>query len=325
MSPITMALATPPPSPPNNGLSATRCTWGASDTDLTVVRAAWRACPHQDKQYQHVPVVCNCSRLSCSTASPSLDTLWAPLERTALTTWQGFVKTLLSVLLFCCFFTLLFCWSWFVRSGTQTVLRLCLSFTRLPRSCLTCTCASLQQSEQSPKDMSHPCASIKDPARDNTAAFHSQRAKNEVWASNSCNQSNHMLPVIAVAAAFQSIWSLPVTPSVWTSKTFFYPSQNRWFMKWRWIKTISPETPGLILYGVFVSTFHRSPCITILTLKTAPPLVMAAWSSLSRCLAELAASTEVRSRWRRCVLFETLTSRTADSVAGGIRCLQDNL
>lgn len=41
-------------------------------------------------------------------------------------------------------------------------------------------CLSPQQSEQSPKDMGHPCASIKDSARDNTAAFHTQRSKNEV-------------------------------------------------------------------------------------------------------------------------------------------------
>ncbi|KAJ0001675.1 hypothetical protein NQD34_001471 [Periophthalmus magnuspinnatus] len=34
-------------------------------------------------------------------------------------------------------------------------------------------------SEQSPKDMSHPCAPIKESSRDNTAAFHSQRSKNE--------------------------------------------------------------------------------------------------------------------------------------------------
>lgn len=39
---------------------------------------------------------------------------------------------------------------------------------------------SPQQSEQSPKDMGHPCAPIKDSARDNTAAFHTQRSKNEV-------------------------------------------------------------------------------------------------------------------------------------------------
>lgn len=42
-------------------------------------------------------------------------------------------------------------------------------------------CLSPHQSEQSPKDMGHPCASIKDSARDNTAAFHTQRSKNEVW------------------------------------------------------------------------------------------------------------------------------------------------
>ncbi|KAG7483035.1 cyclin-dependent kinase-like 5 isoform X1 [Solea senegalensis] len=38
----------------------------------------------------------------------------------------------------------------------------------------------MTRSEQSPKDMSHPCASIKDSTRDNTAAFHTQRSKNEV-------------------------------------------------------------------------------------------------------------------------------------------------
>uniref|UniRef100_A0A3B3ZI88 Integrase catalytic domain-containing protein n=1 Tax=Periophthalmus magnuspinnatus TaxID=409849 RepID=A0A3B3ZI88_9GOBI len=39
---------------------------------------------------------------------------------------------------------------------------------------------SPQLHEQSPKDMSHPCAPIKESSRDNTAAFHSQRSKNEV-------------------------------------------------------------------------------------------------------------------------------------------------
>uniref|UniRef100_A0A3Q2DFM9 Cyclin-dependent kinase-like 5 n=1 Tax=Cyprinodon variegatus TaxID=28743 RepID=A0A3Q2DFM9_CYPVA len=34
--------------------------------------------------------------------------------------------------------------------------------------------------EQPPKDMSHPCAPIKDSTRDNSAAFHTQRTKNEV-------------------------------------------------------------------------------------------------------------------------------------------------
>nr|XP_057944711.1 cyclin-dependent kinase-like 5 isoform X2 [Doryrhamphus excisus] len=38
----------------------------------------------------------------------------------------------------------------------------------------------MSRSEQSPKDMSHPCAPIKDSTRDNTAAFHTQRPKNEV-------------------------------------------------------------------------------------------------------------------------------------------------
>nr|AAD28798.1 serine-threonine kinase 9 [Takifugu rubripes] len=37
----------------------------------------------------------------------------------------------------------------------------------------------MTRSEQSPKDMGHPCAPIKDSARDNTAAFHTQRSKNE--------------------------------------------------------------------------------------------------------------------------------------------------
>lgn len=67
-----------------------------------------------------------------------------------------------------------------VHAGTRTVLHPPLGFALLPRSSLTITCPSPQQSEQSPKDMSHPCASIKDPARDNAAAFHAQRAKNEV-------------------------------------------------------------------------------------------------------------------------------------------------
>ncbi|XP_047218435.1 cyclin-dependent kinase-like 5 isoform X5 [Girardinichthys multiradiatus] len=48
------------------------------------------------------------------------------------------------------------------------------------RSALTSTCPSSQQSEQPPKDMSHPCAPIKDSTRDNSAAFHTQRSKNEV-------------------------------------------------------------------------------------------------------------------------------------------------
>uniref|UniRef100_A0AAZ1XQ19 Cyclin-dependent kinase-like 5 n=1 Tax=Oreochromis aureus TaxID=47969 RepID=A0AAZ1XQ19_OREAU len=39
---------------------------------------------------------------------------------------------------------------------------------------------SPQLHEQSPKDMSHPCAPIKDSTRDNTAAFLTQRSKNEV-------------------------------------------------------------------------------------------------------------------------------------------------
>ncbi|KAM7405913.1 hypothetical protein PAMP_000326 [Pampus punctatissimus] len=38
----------------------------------------------------------------------------------------------------------------------------------------------MTRSEQSSKDMSHPCAPIKDSTRDNTAAFHTQRSKNEV-------------------------------------------------------------------------------------------------------------------------------------------------
>uniref|UniRef100_A0A3Q3D0Y7 Cyclin-dependent kinase-like 5 n=1 Tax=Haplochromis burtoni TaxID=8153 RepID=A0A3Q3D0Y7_HAPBU len=38
----------------------------------------------------------------------------------------------------------------------------------------------MTRSEQSPKDMSHPCAPIKDSTRDNTAAFLTQRSKNEV-------------------------------------------------------------------------------------------------------------------------------------------------
>uniref|UniRef100_A0A3Q3JHU8 Cyclin-dependent kinase-like 5 n=1 Tax=Monopterus albus TaxID=43700 RepID=A0A3Q3JHU8_MONAL len=38
----------------------------------------------------------------------------------------------------------------------------------------------LTRSEQSPKDMSHPCAPIKDSTRDNTPVFHTQRSKNEV-------------------------------------------------------------------------------------------------------------------------------------------------
>ncbi|KAJ0056400.1 hypothetical protein NL108_006915 [Boleophthalmus pectinirostris] len=38
---------------------------------------------------------------------------------------------------------------------------------------------TMTKSEQSPKDMSHPCPPIKESTRDNTAAFHSQRAKNE--------------------------------------------------------------------------------------------------------------------------------------------------
>ncbi|XP_061608506.1 cyclin-dependent kinase-like 5 isoform X2 [Phyllopteryx taeniolatus] len=39
----------------------------------------------------------------------------------------------------------------------------------------------MSRSEQPPKDMSHPCAPIKDSTRDNTAAFHTQRPpKNEV-------------------------------------------------------------------------------------------------------------------------------------------------
>uniref|UniRef100_A0A8C6UG03 Cyclin-dependent kinase-like 5 n=1 Tax=Neogobius melanostomus TaxID=47308 RepID=A0A8C6UG03_9GOBI len=39
---------------------------------------------------------------------------------------------------------------------------------------------SPQLHEPSPKDMSHPCAPIKESSRDNTAAFHTQRSKNEV-------------------------------------------------------------------------------------------------------------------------------------------------
>ncbi|KAM7015198.1 cyclin-dependent kinase-like 5 isoform 2-T2 [Tautogolabrus adspersus] len=38
----------------------------------------------------------------------------------------------------------------------------------------------MTRSEQSPKDLSHPCAPIKDSTRDNTAAYHTQRSKNEV-------------------------------------------------------------------------------------------------------------------------------------------------
>ncbi|XP_068617207.1 cyclin-dependent kinase-like 5 [Brachionichthys hirsutus] len=38
----------------------------------------------------------------------------------------------------------------------------------------------MTRNEQSPKDMSHPCVPIKDSTRDNTAAFHTQRSKNEV-------------------------------------------------------------------------------------------------------------------------------------------------
>lgn len=56
----------------------------------------------------------------------------------------------------------------------------CHCFMLLLQSALTCNCPSSQQSEQSPKDMSHPCAPIKDSTRDNTAAFHTQRSKNEV-------------------------------------------------------------------------------------------------------------------------------------------------
>lgn len=56
----------------------------------------------------------------------------------------------------------------------------CHCFMLLLQSALTCNCPSSQQSEQSPKDMSHPCAPIKDSTRDNTAAFLTQRSKNEV-------------------------------------------------------------------------------------------------------------------------------------------------
>lgn len=57
---------------------------------------------------------------------------------------------------------------------------LCHCIMLLLQSALICTCPSSQQSEQSPKDMSHPCAPIKDSTRDNTAAFLTQRSKNEV-------------------------------------------------------------------------------------------------------------------------------------------------
>lgn len=71
--------------------------------------------------------------------------------------------------------------SWCLCAGTVTVSHYhCLCFVLLLQSALTCTCPSSQQSEQSPKDMSHPCAPIKDSTRDNTAAFHTQRSKNEV-------------------------------------------------------------------------------------------------------------------------------------------------
>lgn len=68
-----------------------------------------------------------------------------------------------------------------MSAGTVSVTHYhCHCFMLLLQSALTCACPSSQQSEQSPKDMSHPCAPIKDSARDNTAAFHTQRSKNEV-------------------------------------------------------------------------------------------------------------------------------------------------
>lgn len=67
--------------------------------------------------------------------------------------------------------------AWVRRAVAVSDPHLC---TMLPSPVCFDLCLSPQQSEQSPKDMGHPCAPIKDSARDNTAAFHTQRSKNEV-------------------------------------------------------------------------------------------------------------------------------------------------
>lgn len=169
---------------------------------------------------------------------------------------------------------------------------LCSASLLLLLSALTCTCPSSQQSEQPPKDMSHPCAPIKDSTRDNSAAFHSQRSKNEVRPTGSSpTHSSPLWRLVSVAfsclySGFTACWRCYKCSS--TETLISCPV----FRKWDYLKILKHvvHSPAPCV------CFTRWGCITTLTATTAALPRRTAWSSLSPCLEEWAVFTEVRTR-----------------------------